>query len=104
EVLGVLQVPKQDHVEELGDSLRHSPRVLLFGNVEEDDFGRESRVDEIEKVTDSFVVDLPLEERGKLLILHLVVLQRISEVLGERAFARAEEAGHPDTDGLAGIS
>ena len=30
--------------------------------------------------------------------MHVAVLQGIAEVLGERAFARAEEAGDPDAD------
>ena len=41
-----------------------------------------------------------LKRSAKSLAQHRVVLQGIAEVLGERAFARAEEARDPDADAL----
>ena len=53
---------------------------------------------EVQQVRHSLVLDLLLEQRGELLAQDLRVLQGEPEVLGERTFARAEEAGDPDAD------
>jgi len=45
EILGVVEFPQQRSIDELGNTLRNAPGVLLLGNVEEDYIGWEPAID-----------------------------------------------------------
>jgi len=53
-------------------------------------------VDEVEQVGDAVVVDLLLDRSAKGVPRSVRFSRGIAEVLGERAFPRAEEPGDPD--------
>ena len=82
---------------------RDLPGVALLRDFKEDDLGGRLGVDEVEQVADPLVADLLLEEVGELAAENRAVLQCVAEVLGERAFARPEEARHPDADAFVRI-
>jgi hypothetical protein len=91
-LLGIAEFPEEDDVHQLGDPLCDPSSVLLLGDLEEYDLGRDLGVDQVEQVSRPFVIQLPLEEPRKVLIHDLRVLQGITEVLGERTLTGAEEA------------
>ena len=103
-LLGVTKLPEEDDVHQLGDPLRDPSGVLLLGDLEKYDLGRDLGVDQVQEVSSPFVIQLPLEEPRKVLAQNLRVLQSIAEVLGERTFARAEEARDPDAYALVRLS
>ena len=102
--LGIAEFPEKDDVHQLGDPLCDPSCVLLLGDLEKYDLGRDLGVDQVEQIRNPFVIQLPLEEPRKVLTQNLRVLQSIAEVLGERTFARAEEARDPDAYALVRLS
>ena len=94
--LGIAEFPEKDDVHQLSDPLRDPSGVLLLGDLEKYDLGRDLGVDQVQEVSSPFVIQLPLEEPRKVLTQNLRVLQSITEVLGERTLTGAEEARDPD--------
>ena len=98
--LGVAEFPEEDDVHQLGDPLRDPAGVLLLGDLEEDDLGRDLGVDQVKQVVHPVVGHLSLEQPRKVVVEDLGVLQRIAQVLGERTFPGAEETRDPDAYGF----
>ena len=94
----VFRVPKltqEDGVHQLGNSLRDFPCVGLLRHFKEDDLGWRLGVYEVEQVAGPSIAQLLLKKISEFVAENLPVFQCVAEVLGERTFARPEEARHP---------
>jgi hypothetical protein len=80
------------------------PCVGLLRHFKEDDLCWRLGVDEVEQVAGAGIAQLLLEEISELAAENLAVFQCVAEVLGKRAFARPEEARHPDTHAFVRIA
>ena len=94
-VFGVIKFSEQDRVHQFGDSFRYLSRIAFLSDLEENNLGGKSGGDGVKEIVYPLVVDLLLEEVCERVAQHLTVLECVSEVLGERAFPRTEEARRP---------